>query len=178
MTPGAFFSKLAIMNVIGTMAGNTFRLGLAMCVPCCMAVAARYAQVRTLQYKVGERVIERGFVEIDDVHVTPFVVGVTGRALESLRLREPAVKTGFASDIGSHFRVACDAQVSLRHIGHGCMTFIALCFDISMAGYDRSGHDQPLLDLSGTCGRRNESKRQREHTAKCRANVVNTTVFH
>ena len=105
----AICPKSALVDVFGTMAADTIRLGLPVCRPRRMTVTACYGQVRSLQPKVGERVIERRFIQVDNAHFSSFVVRVTSRAFESLRFRKPAVKTGLTANVVPYFRVTPDA---------------------------------------------------------------------
>lgn len=72
--------------------------------------------MRSVQREVRERVIEGFLVQANNIHVTPFVVGVTTSTVEPLRLRKPAVKTGLLCNVVADFGMTDDAQFALRLI--------------------------------------------------------------
>ena len=62
-----------------------------------------------LQHEVGEIVVERLFIQPDDIRFAALMVGVAGCALDASDIRMAAVKTGVAGDIHGHVFVAVHA---------------------------------------------------------------------
>ena len=93
MTGIAAVAKLALVWIVVLMAVETNRSGVAVCLVRAMAIAAGNGRVRAPQGEVGEHVIKRRLIKLDDVQVAALVFGVTRRALGAPGLGHPAVET-------------------------------------------------------------------------------------
>jgi len=103
--------------------------------------------MRSVQREVRKPVVEALLVDVDDVHVATFMIGMAACAVESLRFGKPAVQAGLLRKVAANFGMANDAQFALWLIGQRCMAGTAFRLDVCMTGDDRSGHDQPFFDL-------------------------------
>lgn len=112
-----------------------------------MAVIAGNSGMGSQQHEIRQRVIEIRWVEIDDVDIAPFVLGMAVRALQSLGPGQPTMKPHTGADILTDTLVTRDAQLTLRLLGQRRMTSPAVRFDGGMALDDRARHDQPLFDF-------------------------------
>jgi hypothetical protein len=79
-----------------------------------VAAAALHRFVRITQLKIRKAVIESLTIELDDVGVSPLVIGVTVGAVLLRRVRLPSVKSLVSEPIRRDFFVACQAEACLR----------------------------------------------------------------
>jgi hypothetical protein len=79
-----------------------------------VAASALHGFVRIAQLKIRKGVIESFAVELDDVGVSPLVIGVTVGAILLRGIRLPSMKSLMREPIGGGFFVACQAEARLR----------------------------------------------------------------
>lgn len=75
------------------------------------------------------------------------MIGMAARAVEPLRLRQPAVKAGILSKVVADLRMTGDAEFALWYVRKRCMACAAVFFKLRVAAGNRGRHDQPFLNL-------------------------------
>ena len=143
-----------------------------------MAIAASDSLVAALQQKIGECVIERGFVQLDNDHIPAFVLGVTAGTVITLRHRKAAVKADLLVNIVADVFMTYNTQVGLWLIRDRIVATAAVLFDFGMPGDHRSRHDQPLLQCRCMQGSRVSYCCQCEHHDDCEQTMLNAALLH
>jgi len=90
-------------------------------------------------------VIERCFVELGNDLVPALMVGVTTRALHTLRCGKPPVKAGVIVHVDADFCMTCDAKLALWQIRQRNVAVLTVLFQVGMISDDRARHNQPFL---------------------------------
>lgn len=144
---------------------------------CCrVAAVAAYRLVAALELEVRGGVIEGLAVELDDIGVSPLVVGVTVLAVLVQGVRLAAVKASTIPAVIGRLLVARDAEPGLRLPGKRLMAAVALLFELGVPGNQRAGHDERLEDVLrlGTPGHgadRSDHKHPCDETLQCRSST-------
>ena len=123
------------------------------------------------QREVGEVMIECLLIELHDIGIPTFVVGVTGGATSIARLGRQAMKTGASVNVGCDVFVTVETQCSLFGTLELRMTGAAFFLVFRMTFDDLTGHDQRLNLGIGSFGyhaRKSHNypgqKKKRSHT--------------
>jgi len=82
-------------------------------------------------------VVETLFIDGRNDGIATFVLGMAGSAIVFL---EPAVKTGFLTNVRCCFLVAVQAELGLARLIELGVAFAAIRFEFGMAGNDFSRH--------------------------------------
>jgi len=101
------------MDVVRLMAGEAFGLRLAMLCARFMAIGTRRLDVLAEQGKVRHVVIKPGLIELHDIGIPTFVIGVAVGAGLATGSAVKTVKTGPRFDVGIDVLVAVQAQRTL-----------------------------------------------------------------
>ena len=144
MATFAVISKLPIVHVITRVTTDTGAVRRAVFFPGNMAVRAGHTEVRPLQRKVAEVVIENTTVNRHDVGTSPFVIGMANDALALLGRIEQSMKARSLDPVVTNVFMAVNAERRLRQIGLTVMTGSTLAFYLGMSLDYPSGHDQFL----------------------------------
>ena len=109
-------------------------------------VATRAFRVGVLagERETGLRVVEAPLGNRRDVHVAPFMVGVTGAA--RLR-REPAMKAVLLAEITGDLLVTVEAELVLRQLVELDVALFALLLDFRVPCDDFPGHEDAFQRL-------------------------------
>ncbi len=107
-----------------------------------VALATLRFRVFAKQGKVGELMVERVFVELHDVRIAAFMVGMAGCAAGVARVSVQAVKSGSGGYIGGNVFVTIEAQCALLGAFEFRVAGIAVLFVLRMTFDDLAGHDQ------------------------------------
>ena len=132
------------MNVIGFVAGKAVRRRLAMLAAGLVAFSALGFAVFAEQGKVGQFMIEGVFVELHDIGIPAFMVGMTACTVIVSRIAGQAVKTGSGLHISGDILVTVQAQASLFRTLEFRVAGIAIFLVFGMAFDDFTGHHQRL----------------------------------
>jgi hypothetical protein len=108
----------------------------------CVATGALEADVFSVQREIGLLVLKRGFIERDNIRVTPLVLGMTVRALPALGVSVTSVKALPGCDVTCNILVTPGAQFCLLATRELDMARSAFLLDIGMSGNDLTGHNQ------------------------------------
>ena len=130
------------MDVVSFVAGKAVGRSIAMLVAGFMALGTLRLAVFAKQGKVCEFMIERVFVELHDIGIPAFMVGMTVRAASVARVSVQAVKTGSRVYIDGDVLVAIKAQGTLFGALELGVAGIAVLFIFRMTFYDLTGHNQ------------------------------------
>jgi hypothetical protein len=110
----ARLSKVPLVPIAGLMTLETAAGCLAELGCLLMTGVAFHGFMPITQLKIRKGVIESLAIELDDVGVSPLVIGVTMGALVLRRVRLPPVKPLMRKPIRTDFFVACHAEACLR----------------------------------------------------------------
>lgn len=148
----ALLAELTVVRIVIAMAADAglrrvsmFRIG-------CMAVRTGKANVRSVQNKIGARMIEFGLIEINYDRVSALVVGVATRTILLLELRQVAVQARLFIEIISHIGMTLDTRFKLWPVGQWIVAAPARFFDFCVTANNRSRHQQPSLQAGGFRG--------------------------
>ena len=147
----AVVAEMARVYVVLSMAADTPHRRFAMCNAAGMTLTAGHRRVGAEEGEVRQGMVERRLVEIDDIRVASFMLGMAARALEFFIGRQTTMKPRVVRNVFLDLGMTAVAELSLELIGQRRMTSRAVGFDIGVAFDDGSGHDQPLLDLGRGC---------------------------
>ena len=107
-----------------------------------VAAGALQTIVFSLQGEIGVFVLKRGFVERDNVRVTPLMLGMAVRAVPALGVSVASVEALPGRDVISNILVAAGAQFGLFATLELDVARSAFLLDIGVPGNDLTGHDQ------------------------------------
>lgn len=107
-----------------------------------MAAAALHRFVAALELEVCKGVIERFPIELDNVDVSPLMVGVAVFAFLAQGISLAAMEPFPVPAIGGDVLVARKAEASLRLPRKRLVTVVALLFKLGMSRNQGSGHHQ------------------------------------
>ncbi len=130
------------MGAIGFVAGYTGRWRRPVLAIGFVATGALQTIVLSLQGEIGILVLERGFVERDDVRVTSIMLGMAVRAVPALGVSVASVEALPGCDVISNILVAAGAKFFLFATLELYVARSALLLDIGVPGNDLTGHDQ------------------------------------
>jgi hypothetical protein len=110
----------------------------------CLRVTAdaQHGFVRVAKLEIRKCVIECFAVQLDDVGISPFVIGMTMVAFLFRGVRLTPVKSLTRRTVRSNFFVARQAESSLRPSRERLVTVAALLLKFGMSVDDRPGHDK------------------------------------
>ena len=132
----------------------------------CVAVTTGRGLVTAAQRKIRERVIENASVELDDVSVAAFVIGMTGYALtRTCRLEEP-VKPRPRFPVSADIFVTRDAKRSASGVRISVVAGAAIGLGFRVAFDDAPRHYEFLQDL-GAGGARHCDQAKRNQEQGC-----------
>lgn len=144
MAVAADFTEPAFMHVFHCMARDAGIRCITIGIVRLMAIRATRQQVRTHERKVRVVVIEGADVEVDDLRVTPLMIGMTGRALLFQSRGITPVKAPFALNVRADADMAKRAELTLRQLGQRGMAVLALGLETCVRLDQCPGHDQLL----------------------------------
>ncbi len=105
-----------------------------------MAVVTFDRGVRSFQRKVSEMVVERVLVQMDNIRVASFMVGMAEFALLFGNIFFQAMKSLFINKVFIHFLVAVPAQLVLNFFLKQGMAFGAIGFNLGVTLNNGAGH--------------------------------------
>lgn len=105
--------------------------------------------MRAAEFKIGECVIERLGVELNNIRLAALVIGMAVLALDLANVRPLAVKARFSADILGDILVAIEAEPSLAFLGKGFMAALARLFKLDVAFDDIARHHEFLKQAFG-----------------------------
>jgi hypothetical protein len=138
----AFLAELAFVRIVRLVTIETPPGSLAVFRAAGVATVAARSLVGLDQCEIGERMVERLAIELDDVELAPFVVGVAELAVGLRRFRVAAMEPALASPISRDLLVARKAKPSLRLTRKRLVTAVAVLFELCVPGDQRPRHDQ------------------------------------
>jgi len=137
--PEAAFVRIACLVAIEAACGRGAKLrGFH------MTAGARHPGVRILEREIRARVIERLGVQLHDVGISPFVIGVTMGAFLLCRSRISPVKTSSGLPIGALLLMTLEAKLGLRPVRERLVAIAALLLELGVPGHEQPGHDKLL----------------------------------
>jgi hypothetical protein len=136
----AFLAQSFKVRLVGLMAGIAIHWRFPMLFLRVMAVGAFDCGVRPLQGKVRESVVKRVLIQVDDVFVSSFMVGVTEFAFFFGNIFFQSVKSLFINNVFIHYLVAIPAQLVLRLLVEQGMAFGAFGFKLCVTLNNGTGH--------------------------------------
>jgi hypothetical protein len=138
----AGFTHRFRMRAVRFVARNARRRRCPVLAVGCVATGALEADVFSVQREIGLLVLKRGFIERDNIRVTPLVLGMTVRALPALGVSVTSVKALPGCDVTCNILVTPGAQFCLLATRELDMARSAFLLDIGMSGNDLTGHNQ------------------------------------
>ena len=130
------------MDVVCLVAGKAVRRGIAMLGTDLVAFAAFGFRMFAEQAKVGQLVIEGVFVELHDIRIPTFMVGVTGSTAAIPCVGGQAMKSRPGIHVDGDVLVAIEAQCTLLGALEPRMAGTAVFLVVRMTFDDVTGHDQ------------------------------------
>jgi hypothetical protein len=109
-----------------------------------MTAGAWHPGVCIPEGEIRARVVERLGVQLHDVGISPFVIGVTMGAFLLCRSRISPVKTSSGLAVGALLLVTPEAQLGLRPVRKRLVAIAALLLELAVPGHERPGHDKLL----------------------------------
>src|SRR5581483_6648062 len=157
-------TKAALVRIVGLVAVEAASRGLAVFGGLGVATVAAGPLVRPRQDEVRERMIERLTIELNDVDLSPLVIGMTGAAFGFGCLRMAAVETPSRLAVRRNRLVASEAKLALGLAREGFVTAAADLFQLRMSADERARHDQlleyPLGVRQHRCGHQKDLRAQ------------------
>jgi hypothetical protein len=144
MTVVARFPKTPLVRIVRLMTIEAAAGGVAKMCGLRVASDTLHRLVSLPKLEIRKCVIERLAVQLDDVGISPLVIGVAMVAFLFRRLRLTSVKSLTDRKIGSNFLVARQAEPTLRPSRKRLVTGTALRLKFGMSGHDRTRHDKLL----------------------------------
>jgi hypothetical protein len=162
----ASLAKTPFMRIAGLVAVEAAPGGVAKLHGRRVAAGAFHGAVRAPEFEAGECVIERLVVQLDDISISSFVVGVALVAVLRGRDRVTSVKSLPCRTIGCNLFVAREAKPRLRVSRERSVAVATLLFKLRMSTYERTWRDKPfeyvLRPGNRYCGdRHNDTGRDR-----------------
>jgi hypothetical protein len=109
-----------------------------------MTALARKRGVSAVEGEISHTVIELLTAELDDVRITPQVLGMTRMALGGFDSRQTAVKAAVLGDIRGDLVVTGEAQLSLPPAIGTVVALRAVLFEFLVGAGQLPGHEQRL----------------------------------
>jgi hypothetical protein len=109
-----------------------------------MTAAARHGFVGITQLEIRKGVVEGFAIELDDVGVSSFVIGVAVSAFLLRRIRLPRVESPTCQSIRCNFFVTCQAESRLRFSRERLVTVAAVLLEFGVSFDDRAWNDKPF----------------------------------
>ena len=138
----AFLAQPALVRIVCFVTAETAPGGLAVFHALCMAAIAACSLVGTHQCEVGERMVEGLAIELNNVELTPFVLGVARLALPFRCFGVAPVESTRGLPVCSNRLVAGQAKPGLRLARKGLVTVVAVLFQLCMSADERTRHDE------------------------------------
>lgn len=107
-----------------------------------MAAGAGKPQMGAFQRKIGLMMIECIRVEMHDVGIAPYMLGMACLAGQFVNIFNATVKSLVMFYIRRYFLMAVEAQMLLCGFFEGLMAFLTLGFILGMGAYHLARHDQ------------------------------------
>ena len=165
MTSRALLAECALMPIILAMTAVTRTVRGAIFFSLLVTARAGEIGVLAFEFKIGSGMVERVAIEIEDIGITAFMIGVALLARQRGLMLELAVKAAFIGNIGRYHIVALHAQLILRLLGERSVTLVAIVLQFRMPLDQFSGHQQRFeIDIVGT-RKRSAKTQQQEHDA-------------
>ena len=149
MAEVAFFAELAFVRVRSLVAVEAGPRGFGEFLPRLVAAVAENVLVPSLQFEIGNRVIERFAVEIDDICVPALVVRVAMPALHFVGRLALAVQSGLFAHVRRDVLVADEAEAVLSRPRERLVAVVAVLFRLGVALNEGAGFHQRLDDVLG-----------------------------
>ena len=144
MAVGALRTHGVAMHVVGLVAGKAVRGRIAMLAACLVAFDTLGFSVFSEQWKIREIVIERVFVEMHDIGMPSFMIGMAGSAGRIAGLRRQTMKSRLRGYVSGDVFMTVETQCALFRTFELRVTGSALFFVFGMTLDDPAGHDQRL----------------------------------
>jgi hypothetical protein len=106
--------------------------------------------VLAFQLEVGPSVIENFVIQLNNIHVATFMVGMAGMTFPGVYLMNVAVETTFFLDVIIYLLMTVAAQFALFGFIKSLVAFVAFGFKPGMPLDNITGHNQPLHTLNRT----------------------------
>ncbi len=142
MAVGALRTHGVAVHVIGFVAGKAVRRRIAMLTACLVALDTLGFSVSSEQWKIREIVIERVFVEMHDIGIPSFMVGMAGRAGGIPGLPGQTMKSRTCAYVGGDLLMTVETQGALFRALELRMAGTAFFFVFGVTFNDLPGHDQ------------------------------------
>lgn len=113
MATGAFSAERLVVGIIALVAIDTLGRGVAVLVGGLMAGVALCFPMFACQHEVGEIVIEGGFIELHDVGIATFVIGVAFGAVQVSGTRVSTVVSALRIDVRRDVFMAVETKCTL-----------------------------------------------------------------
>jgi hypothetical protein len=120
-----------------------------------MTAAALRRFVPIAQFEIRKGVIESLAIELDNIGVSPLVIGMTVGAVLLGRIRLPPVKSFMRQPIRGNFFVARQAEACLRLSRKGLVAIATVLFEFGVSADERTRVDQLLKKVLRTRDRCN-----------------------
>lgn len=140
----AFFAKSPLMLIVPPMAIETESGRFAKLDALVMALVAPGRLVGARKREICEGVIERLPIELDNICVFPFVIGVAIFALLFRCIGLAPMETPACQPVRCDVLMACKTQIALRLPGKRYVTLKALSFELGMPFDERPWRDELL----------------------------------
>jgi len=144
MTVAAFRPHGVAMNIVGLVAGETLRRRIAVLSVFFVALRALGFAVLAQELEVGEIVVERAFIEMDDIGIPAFMVCMTARTAVIARIAEQSVKPRPIAYVGRDIFMTFEAERTLLCALELGVTCTAVFLVFAMTFNNTARHDQGL----------------------------------
>jgi hypothetical protein len=144
VTTLASLAKTPLMRIACLVAIETAPGRVAKLLGWRVAADAVHGVVRVPELEVRECVIESLMVQLDDIGISSFVIGVALVAFLRGRDGVPSMKPPPRRAIGCNLFVACKAKPRLRFSRKWRVAVAALLFKLRMSAYERARRDKSL----------------------------------
>jgi hypothetical protein len=146
----ALRTKTFLVNVILYVTGNALAGSIPMLVVRFVTVHTGRFEMFSKQLKIGEDVIERVFIQPDNVGIAALMICMAGRAFISSGSIKASVKTVSFADIAFDILMTIKAKRPLFRSAKWFVTGRTFRLNVSMITRKVSGHDQGLNSLSSS----------------------------
>jgi signal transduction histidine kinase len=130
------------MDIVGLVAGKAVGRSIAMLAAGFMAFATLSFRVFAEQWKVSELMVEGVFVQLHDIGIPAFMIGMAGRTAGVTRVRVQPMESGTAAYIGRDIFMTIQTQGSLFGAFELCVAGIAVLFVLRVTFDNLAGHDE------------------------------------
>ena len=138
----------------------------------CVTAGARHCFVRFPKLEIGEGVVERFAIKLDDVGISSLVIGMAMVAFSFCAIRVKSVKSLARRTIDSDVLVTVETAPRLRPARERFMTFATVLLELGMSVDDRPRHDKLFEQIlrmhrrcKSACHNHSDQPRQQQTTA-------------